>query len=84
MAAALQRTSTPGVYVRGSRWVAVYLEDGRQRRRSAPTFRAARELKVRATAKEAARRAGPTLHAYALECSRTMPPPSRSASASMS
>jgi hypothetical protein len=67
MAAALQRTSTPGVYVRGSRWVAVYLEDGRQRRRSAPTFRAARELKVRATAKEAARRAGPTLHSYALE-----------------
>jgi hypothetical protein len=32
MAAPLQRTSTAGVYVRGSRWVAVYLEDGRQRR----------------------------------------------------
>lgn len=67
MAAPLQRTSTPGVYARGSRWVAVYLEDGRQRRRSAPTFRAAREIKVRATAREAARRAGPTLHGYALE-----------------
>jgi integrase len=67
MAAPLQRTSTPGVYARGSRWVAVYLEDGRQRRRSAPTFRAAREIKVRATAEEAARRAGPTLHSYALE-----------------
>ena len=67
MAAALKRTSTPGVYARGSRCVAVYLEDGRQRRRSAPTFRAAREIKVRATAREAARRAGPTLHSYALE-----------------
>lgn len=67
MAAPLQRTSTPGVYARGSRWVAVYLEDGRQRRRSAPTFREAREIRIRATAQEAARRAGPTLHSYALE-----------------
>lgn len=67
MAAPVQRTSTPGVYARGSRWVAVYLEDGRRRRRSAATFREAREIKVRATAQEAARRAGPTLHSYALE-----------------
>lgn len=67
MAAPLQRTSTPGVYARGSRWVAVYREDGRQRRRSASSFRAAREIKVRADAEEAARRAGPTLHGYALE-----------------
>ena len=67
MAAPLQRTSTPGVYARGSRWVAVYIEDGRQRRRSAATFRAAREIKMRAAAQEAARRAGPTLHSYALE-----------------
>jgi integrase len=67
MAARLERTSTPGLYARGSRWVAIYLEDGRQHRRSAPTFRAAREIKIRATAKEAARRAGPTLHSYALE-----------------
>jgi len=44
-----------------------YLEDGRQRRRSAATFREARKIKVCATAKEAARRAGPTLHSYALE-----------------
>jgi integrase len=57
----------PGVYARGSRWVAIYVEDGRQRRRSAVTFRAARELKVRADADEAARRAAPTLHSYALE-----------------
>jgi hypothetical protein len=27
MAARLERTSTPGVYARGSWWVAVYLED---------------------------------------------------------
>jgi integrase len=47
--------------------VAVYVEAGRQRRRSAPTFRAAREIKARATAKEAERHAGPTLHGYALE-----------------
>lgn len=47
--------------------MAVYLEDGRQRRRSAATFREAREIKVRATAQEAARRAGPTLHSYALD-----------------
>ena len=56
-----------GVYARGSRWVAVNLENGRQRRRSAATFRAAREIKIRATAREAARRAGPTLHSYTLE-----------------
>src|SRR5439155_4248551 len=67
MAAPLRRTATPGVYARGSRWVAVYLEDGRQRRRSALTFREAREIKVRATANEAAGRAGPTLHGYALD-----------------
>jgi hypothetical protein len=36
--------------------VAVYLEDGRQRRRAAPRFRRAREIKVRATEREAARR----------------------------
>lgn len=57
----------PGVYQRGSRWVAVYREDGRQRRQSAATFREAREIKVRRTAEEAARRAGPTLHSYALD-----------------
>jgi len=55
-----------GVYLRGSRWVAVYRVDGRQCRRSAATFREAREIKVRRTAEEAARRAAPTLHSYAL------------------
>jgi integrase len=67
MAAPMRATSTPGVYVRGSRWVAVYRQDGRQRKESAATFRAAREIKIRRAAEEAARVAGPTLHSYALE-----------------
>jgi hypothetical protein len=64
---ALKTTSHPGVYRRGARWVAVYREDGRQRKESAATFREAREIKVRRTAEEVARRAGPTLHSYALQ-----------------
>src|SRR5215211_5802412 len=64
---ALRTTSHPGVYQRGSRWVAVYRQDGRQRKEFAATFREAREIKIRRTAEEASRRAGPTLHAYALE-----------------
>ena len=64
---ALAKTSHPGVYRRGSRWVAVYREDGRQRKQSASTFREAREIKMRRTAEEASRRAGRTLHSYALE-----------------
>jgi integrase len=67
MAAPMRATSTPGVYARGSRWVAVYRQDGRQRKESTATFRAAREIKIRRTAEEAARVAGPTLHGYALE-----------------
>src|SRR5439155_321354 len=57
----------PGVYQRGSRWVAVYRQDGRQRKEFAATFREAREIKIRRSAEEASRRAGPTLHSYALE-----------------
>ena len=64
---ALAKTSHPGVYRRGSRWVVVYREDGRQRKQSASTFREAREIKIRRTAEEASRRAGRTLHSYALE-----------------
>jgi hypothetical protein len=70
---ALRTTSHPGVYQRGSRWVAVYRQDGRQRKEFAATFREAREIKIRRTAEEASRRAGPTLHAYALEWSITTP-----------
>jgi hypothetical protein len=61
MPAPLQRTLTPGVYARGSRWVAVDLEDGRQRRRSAATFREAREINVRATLGGAGDMTGPAL-----------------------
>src|SRR5438034_3722522 len=64
---ALRTTSHPGVYQRGSRWVAVYRQDGRQRKEFAATFREAREIKIRRSAEEASRRAGPTLHSYALE-----------------
>jgi hypothetical protein len=64
---ALRTTSHPGVYRRGSRWVAIYRIDGRQHKQSAATFREAREIKIRRTAEEVARRAGPTLHSYALE-----------------
>ena len=64
---ALAKTSHPGVYRRGSRWVAVYRIDGRQHKESAATFREAREIKVRRAARAASEAAGPTLHAYALE-----------------
>jgi integrase len=47
--------------------VAVYRQDGRQRKEFAATFREAREIKIRRAAEEAGRRAGPTLHRYALE-----------------
>jgi hypothetical protein len=63
----MRATSTPGVYQRGSRWVVVYRHDGRQHKQSVGTFREAREIKVRRTAEEAVRAAGPTLHSYALE-----------------
>jgi hypothetical protein len=46
-----------------SEWVAVYRQDGRQRKESTATFRAARQIKIRRTAEEAARVAGPTLTA---------------------
>jgi hypothetical protein len=65
-AVALRTTSHPGVYRRGSRWVAVYRQDGRQRKEFAATFREAREIKIRRTAEEAGWRAGPT-HSYALD-----------------
>jgi hypothetical protein len=47
--------------------VAVYRLNGRQRKEFAATFREAREIKIRRAAEDASRRAGPTLHAYALE-----------------
>lgn len=47
--------------------MAVYRQDGRQRKEFAATFREAREIKIRRSAEEASRRAGSTLHSYALE-----------------
>ncbi len=47
--------------------MAVYRQDGCQRKEFAATFREAREIKIRRTAEEAGRRAGTTLHAYALD-----------------
>jgi hypothetical protein len=53
--------------------VAVYRQDGRQRKEFSATFREAREIKIRRTAEEASRRAGATLHSYALEWSTSTP-----------
>lgn len=51
----MERTSCPGVYRRGTRWVAVYRIDGRQRKEAAATFADARELKrARGTRPQAA------------------------------
>ena len=47
--------------------MAVHRRDGRQRKEFAATFREAREIKIRRSAEEASRRAGSTLHSYALE-----------------
>jgi integrase len=51
MAAKMERTSTPGIYRRGGRYVVVYRDPvGRQRKRSAATLAEARLLKSEATA----------------------------------
>lgn len=66
VSAPLRRTGHPGVYRRGSRFVAVYRRDGRQRKESAASFAEARALKIARDAEERATRAGPLLHEYAL------------------
>src|SRR4051794_24452665 len=51
MPAAMVRTSTPGVFKRGSRYVVVhYVPGGRQRKQSARTMAEARDLKAMLTA----------------------------------
>jgi integrase len=65
--APLERSSYPGVYRRGRRWVAVYRVDGRQRKRAAATFAEARGLKRAADARAVDKGLGPTLHAWALD-----------------
>ena len=48
MAAAMEKTSTPGIYRRGGRYVVVYRDDtGRQRKESARTLEEARRLKAK-------------------------------------
>jgi integrase len=63
---ALRRTSYPGVYRRGRRYVAVYRREGRQRKEAAGSFAEARQIKVVRDAEACAERLGPLLHDYAL------------------
>jgi integrase len=63
---ALIRTSHPGVYRRGRRYVAVYLRDGRQRKETVSSFAEARAIKVARQAEARAERLGPTLRDHAL------------------
>ncbi|MGH3114957.1 MAG: hypothetical protein ACRDOP_15955, partial [Gaiellaceae bacterium] len=51
MSAPMVKTSTPGVYKRGSRYVVTFRDPlGRQRKRSARTLSEARDLKATLTA----------------------------------
>jgi integrase len=62
----MKQTSFPGVYRRGSRFVAVYRRGGRQCKQTAATFAEAREIKLTRDAEARAKRRGPTLHGHAL------------------
>jgi integrase len=62
----MQRTSHPGVYRRGRRYVVVYRRGGHQRKESARTLADARALKLARDAEARSQRLGPTLHDYAL------------------
>jgi integrase len=62
----MQRTSHPGVYRRGRRYVVVYRRGGHQRKESAQTLADARALKIARDAEARSQRLGPTLHDYAL------------------
>jgi integrase len=64
--ALLERTSHPGVYRRGSQYVAVYRRGGRQRKEFAATLDGARSIKLKRDAEAKDERRGPTLHAYVL------------------
>jgi integrase len=60
------RTSHPGVYRRGRRYVAVYRRDGRQHKESVGSFAEARAIKVARQAEARSGRLGPTLRDHAL------------------
>jgi integrase len=62
----LEPTEVPGVYRRGSKFVAVYRVGGRQRKQSADTLADARALKLQRDGEARAVRRGPTLHAFSL------------------
>ncbi len=62
-----ERTSVPGVYRRGSKYVVVSRVDGRQRKETADTFAEAQTLKRTRAAEARALRRGPTLHSFGLE-----------------
>ena len=71
MMAAMEKTRTPGIFKRGSRYVVVYYAAGKQRKESARTLEAARRLKseretevAKAKYREPSRT---TLHEYALD-----------------
>jgi hypothetical protein len=59
----LEPTEMPGVYRRGSRFVAVYRVAGRQHKESAATLAEARAIKLARQADARERRRGPTLQA---------------------
>jgi hypothetical protein len=71
---ALHRTSHPGVYRRGRRYVAVYRREGLQHKETVGSFAEARTVKVARDAEERAERLGPTLRDHAL---RYFPPDTR-------
>jgi hypothetical protein len=62
----LEPTGVAGVYRRGSRFVAVYRAEGRQRKQSVDTLAAAKALKLQRDGEARAVRRGPTLHAFCL------------------
>ncbi len=63
---ALTRTTHPGVYRRGRRYVAVYRREGRQHKETVDSFAEARTVKLAGDAEERAERLGPTLRDHAL------------------
>jgi integrase len=62
----LEPTDVPGVYRRGSKFVAVYRAGGRQRKESADTLADAKAIKLARQGEARAARQGPTLHAFSL------------------
>jgi integrase-like protein len=62
----LEPTELAGVYRRGSKFVAVYRVEGRQRKQSADTLADARAIKLQRDGEARAQRRGPTLHEFSL------------------